>query len=166
MKALLLSLAAAATVLTAAAQTALPTDVTLKTLDGAEFPSADLARAEGATIVALWATWCAPCKKELDVYSDYYQTWKDEYGAELYAVSIDRKSAVKKIPAMVESKGWAFPVLTDETSGMLSALQIRSIPQIYIVDADGAVIYEHAGYSPGDEEKVRKVLENSAGGAK
>ena len=159
-------LAAACTALTAisaAAQTALPTDVDLKTLDGAAFSSADLARAEGATIVALWATWCAPCKKELDVYSDFYQEWKDEYGAELYAVSIDNARAIKKIPAMVEAKGWAFPVLTDDEKGMLSALQIRSIPQIYIIGEDGTVLYEHAGYSPGDEEKVRQVLAGARG---
>ena len=157
-KALLLSVAAAFTLTTAAAQDTLPTDVALKTLAGEDFSSADLARADGATIVALWATWCAPCKKELDVYSEFYEEWKEEYGAEIYAVSIDNARAIKKIPAMVEAKGWAFPVLTDDAHGMLSALQIRSIPQIYIIGEDGAVLYEHAGYSPGDEEKVRKVL--------
>ena len=162
MKATLLPFALLAAV-SLTAQTTLPTDVTLKTLEGTEFSSADLARADGATIVALWATWCAPCKKELDVYNEYYETWKEEYGAELYAVSIDRPRAIRKIPGMVEAKGWSFPVLTDETSGMLSALQIRSIPQIYIIGADGEVLYEHAGYSPGDEEKVRKVLAEARG---
>ena len=162
MKALLLPLAL---LLTAAltAQTSLPQDVTLKTLDGAAFSSADLTRAEGATIVALWATWCAPCKKELDIYNEHYEEWKTAYGAELYAVSIDRPRAVAKIPGMVEAKGWSFPILTDEASGMLSALQLRSIPQIYIVGPGGEVLYEHAGYSPGDEEKVRQVLAEARG---
>ena len=145
------------------AQDALPTDVELHTLQGETFPSAQLARAEGATIVALWATWCAPCKKELDVYSEYYDAWKDEYGAEIYAVSIDNARAIKKIPEMVAAKGWGFPVLTDDAHGMLSALQISSIPQIYIIGKDGEVLYEHSGYSPGDEEKVRKVLAEAKG---
>lgn len=162
LKSLLLSAATALASL-AIAQDALPTDVPLHTLDGEEVSSATLARADGATIVALWATWCAPCKKELDVYSEHYQEWKDEYGAELYAVSIDNPRAIKKIPAMVEAKGWEFPVLTDDAHGMLAALQIRSIPQIYIIGEDGKVLYEHAGYSPGDEEKVRKVLAEARG---
>lgn len=162
LKSLFLSAATALASL-AAAQETLPNDVPLHTLGGEEVSSATLARAEGATIVALWATWCAPCKKELDVYSEFYQEWKDEYGAELYAVSIDNPRAIKKIPAMVADKGWAFPVLTDDQHGMLSALQIRSIPQIYIVGKDGKVLYEHAGYSPGDEEKVRQVLAEAKG---
>ena len=162
LKSLLLSAAALATTVVLA-QDALPTDVDLHTLDGETVSSATLARAEGATIVALWATWCAPCKKELDVYSEHYAEWKDDYGAELYAVSIDSPKAIKKIPAMVAAKGWEFPVLTDDAHGMLSALQIRSIPQIYIIGEDGKVLYEHAGYSPGDEEKVRKVLAEARG---
>ena len=162
-KALLLSAATVLAAFSGAAQDVLPADVPLHTLEGEEVSSATLTRADGATIVALWATWCAPCKKELDVYSEYYQEWKDEYGAELYAVSIDNPRAIEKIPAMVEAKGWTFPVLTDDAHGMVSALQIRSIPQIYIIDSDGQVLYEHAGYSPGDEEKVRKVLAEARG---
>ncbi len=157
MKFALLSLASALC-FSLAAQSSLPADIQLKTLDGRDFSTTDLARADGATVVALWATWCAPCKMELDVYKEFYPMWKEKYGAEVYAVSIDRGAALKKVPGMVESKGWTFPVLTDESHELMSALELRSIPQIYIIDRDGKIVYEHAGYSKGDEEKVEAVL--------
>ncbi len=157
MKFFLLSLASALT-FSLAAQESLPADIQLKTLDGKDFSSSDLARKDGATVVALWATWCAPCKMELDVYKEFYPMWKEKYGAEVYAVTIDRGAALDKVPLMVESKGWTFPILTDETHDLMAALELRSIPQIYIVDADGKVLYEHSGYSKGDEKKVEQVL--------
>ncbi len=157
MKFCLLALASALS-LSLAAQHTLPADIQLKTLDGQIFSTSDLGREGGATVVALWATWCAPCKLELDVYKEYYPMWKEKYGAEVYAVSIDRGAALKKVPDMVESKGWTFPVLTDESHELMTALELRSIPQIYIIDADGKVLYEHAGYSKGDEKKVEAVL--------
>ena len=157
MKFLLLSLASALT-LSLAAQETLPANITLKTIDGNDFSSADLARADGATVVALWATWCAPCKKELDVYKEFYPMWKEKYGAEMYAVSIDRGPALARIPGIVEDKGWTFPVLLDDTQGMMAALKLLSIPQIYVIDKAGKVVYEHAGYAAGDELKVEAAL--------
>ena len=33
-------------------------------------------------VINFWATWCSPCKKELDAIADYYEEWQEMYGLE------------------------------------------------------------------------------------
>ena len=44
---------------------------------------------EGPIIISFWATWCAPCKKELNTIHELYEDWQAETGVTLVAVSID-----------------------------------------------------------------------------
>ena len=39
-----------------------------------------IAKKDKVTVISFWATWCKPCKEELDnIASDYYDDWVDEY---------------------------------------------------------------------------------------
>ena len=51
----------------ASAQT-LP-DVSLKDIEGNTVNTASLVGDEGATVFCFWATWCSPCKRELNNYA-------------------------------------------------------------------------------------------------
>ena len=63
--------------------------VDLKTLDGETFSTKQMTTGEHPFIVSLWATWCMPCREELDAISLVYEDWVDEFGVTLFAVSID-----------------------------------------------------------------------------
>lgn len=144
------------------AQNALATDITLQTLEGEDFSSARLLRSSGPTVIAFWATWCAPCKKELDAYASHYDSWREQYGAEVYAVTIDGKRQLAAVPEMVKLKGWPFPVLSDAEQILLKSVGGQSVPQVVVIDAEGKIIYSHAGYAAGDEEQLAEVLEGKA----
>ena len=107
--------------------------------------------------VDFWATWCAPCKKELDAISDLYPDWEDDYNVKLLAISTDDARALPKVKPMVLEKDWPFTVLTDSNQELMRALQFQTVPQTFIIK-DGAVVYSHSGYLPGDEDELEEEL--------
>ncbi|RMG88035.1 MAG: TlpA family protein disulfide reductase [Bacteroidetes bacterium] len=139
------------------AQNPLP-NVSAKTLDGQVVNIPDLAKDGGIKVISFWATWCSPCKKELDAIADLYPDWQEEYGVELIAISIDTRRAVSKVPALVETKGWEYTVLSGDEQVMQSAFNFQTIPQTYLVDQNGNIVYTHNGYVPGDEEELEEKI--------
>lgn len=163
MKHLLFALLFCGSVPAAVAQDVLP-DVEIATLDGEAVNVRDLGNGEGPTVVAFWATWCAPCKQELAAYNAQYAAWQQAYGAEVVAVSIDDARQQRRVGPMAEQKGWAFPVMADAEGKLPAALGFQSIPQVYVVAADGSIAYAHSGYTPGDEDAVAAALAELTGG--
>ncbi|HRF37260.1 MAG TPA: TlpA disulfide reductase family protein, partial [Saprospiraceae bacterium] len=115
------------------------------------------------TVLSFWATWCKPCQQELDAISEVYPEWQEKYGVQLVAVTIDTQRALAKVGPMVESKGWEYIILSDPNGAMPAALNFQSIPQTFLLDAKGNVIYEHTGYIPGNEFDMEEKIKAAAG---
>ncbi|MDX1941247.1 MAG: redoxin family protein [Saprospiraceae bacterium] len=64
---------------------------------------------------------------------------------------------------MVETKGWPYTILSDANQQLKTALNFQTIPQTFLVDATGNVIYAHSGYVPGDEYELEKKIKEAAG---
>ncbi len=141
------------------AQSSLPS-VSLKTIDGKTVNTAKLS--EGKTIViSLWATWCVPCKNELDAISDVYDEWVDETGVELYAVSVDDSRTVKRVKPLVNGKGWDYEVLLDTNHDLKRALGVSTVPVVLIV-RDNKILYRHSGYTEGAEDDLFEEIKKYA----
>ena len=136
--------------------------VEVKTLDGQTINIQDYAQNGKITIISFWATWCSPCKKELDAIADMYEDWQEEYDVELLAITIDTQRALAKVPGMVESKGWEYTILSDSNQQLQQALNFQTVPQTFVLDATGAISYSHSGYLPGDEYELEDVLKELA----
>lgn len=143
------------------AQKELP-NVSAKTLDGQTVNIQDLGTDGKIKVISFWATWCSPCKKELDAIADLYPDWQEEYDMELVAVTIDTRRAVSKVPALVETKGWEYTILSGNEQEMQSAFNFQTIPQTYLVDKNGKIVYTHNGYLPGDEEELEEKIRELA----
>lgn len=129
----------------------------LKTLDGQTIHLNGTFQNHKLTVVSFWATWCSPCKKELDAIKELYPEWK-KLGVELVAVTIDDAQALNKVKPMVAQKGWSYTILSDQNKDMLRLLNFQSVPQTFVVDATGTIVYTHNGYAPGDEYELEKKL--------
>ena len=148
--------------LSANAQKEVP-NLPLKTLDG-QTVNLEAFKSNGKiTVVSFWATWCSPCKKELDAIADLYPDWQDTYDVELVAITIDTRRALAKVPGIVETKGWDYTVLVANEQDAQNALSFQTIPQTFLIDKNGKIVWDHNGYVPGDEDELEEAIAKLAG---
>jgi len=142
---------------TLSAQKTLP-NVSLKNIDGESIEINEYSENGKITILSFWATWCSPCKKELNNISDLYEDWQADYDVELVAISMDDQRNSSKIKPTVNGQGWEFTVLLDVNEDLKRALNFQSIPYTIVIDKSGEIVYEHTGYVEGDEYELEDVL--------
>lgn len=137
--------------------------VDVKTLDGKTVNIQDFLGNGKTTVISFWATWCSPCKRELDAISEFYPDWQEEFNVELLAITIDDARSLAKVPALVETKGWEYTVLSDVKGDLKKALNFQTVPQTIIVNGEGEIVYTHSGYNSGDEYELEEKLKALAG---
>ena len=110
------------------------------------------------SIISFWATWCAPCKKELTNLAELYDEWKEKYDLEIIAVSTDDQRTAAKVKPYVDGQAWEFDVLLDVNEDLKRALNFQTVPYTLVVDQQGNIVFEHSGYVEGDEYELEKVV--------
>ena len=69
-------------------------------------------------IVHFWATWCAPCLADLDLYAEQDSTLRTE-GIRFITVNVDEKHELKSVEDLARTRGWDFPILLDPSAAWL-----------------------------------------------
>jgi cytochrome c biogenesis protein CcmG/thiol:disulfide interchange protein DsbE len=163
MKKIFFTLLAVLAVNIAFSQTKTLPSANVKTLEGRSINIQELGKSGKITVISFWATWCSPCKKELDAIMDYYEEWQEKYDMQLVAVSVDDQRTAAKIPAMVSEKGWEYQILVDSSRELQMAANIASVPHTLLLDQKGNIVYEHTGYAPGDELELEEKFKMLTG---
>jgi peroxiredoxin len=132
--------------------------VQLKTMDGKPVNTAELGL-EGPIIISFWATWCAPCKRELNTIHDLYADWQEETGVTLVAVSIDDEKTIHQVPVYVNGKSWEYLVIMDPNGEFKRAMGVNNVPHTFLIDTDGTIVYSHNNYAAGDEVKLFQEIQ-------
>ncbi len=135
-------------------------NVTLKNTNDEEVSTGALENDGKPIIISFWATWCTPCKKELNAIHDLYIDWQDETGVRLIAVSIDDQRTASRVVPYVDSQSWDYEVLLDPNSKFRRAMGVSNIPHTFLIDGNGNIVSSHNNYAPGDEyELYDEILE-------
>jgi len=132
--------------------------VDLKDVNGKTVSTGDLTNDGHPIIISFWATWCSPCKKELNTIHEDYIDWVDETGVKLIAVSIDDERTKSRVSPYVDSKGWEYEILLDPNGEFKRAMGVNNVPHTFVIDGSGKIVYSHNNYAPGDELELYKVL--------
>jgi peroxiredoxin len=131
-------------------------DFALKTPVGETIKLSDL-RGQ-AVLVNLWATWCPPCREEMQTIEKVYQEYKSE-GFIVLAVNMTYQDDALAIIPFVNEQELTFPILLDETGEMAKAYQLRSLPSSYFIGRDG-IINEVVLGGPMSEALLRTRIED------
>jgi cytochrome c biogenesis protein CcmG, thiol:disulfide interchange protein DsbE len=131
-------------------------DFELKTPTGETVRLSDL-RGQ-AVLVNLWATWCPPCRAEMESIEKVYQEYKDR-GFTVLAVNMTYQDDALSIMPFVNKQKLTFPILLDETGDMANAYQLRSLPSSYFIRPNG-IINEVVIGGPMSEALLRTRIED------
>ena len=137
-------------------------NIQLKDVSGKNINTGDYSKNGKITVVSFWATWCTPCKKELtNINDNLLEDWKAKYGVVLVAVCTDNSRNVPKVKPYVSGQGWEFDCVMDINEDLKRALNVVTIPQTFLLDQNGKIVYSHNGYTEGDEfvleEKIKEL---------
>jgi len=140
--------------------------VDLKTMDGKAFNTRSISNDGKPIVISFWATWCAPCKKELNGIAENFDEWVKQTGVKLYAVSIDDSRNSAKVAPYVNGQAWDYTVLLDENSDLKRAMNVNNVPHTFVLNAAGEIVWQNNNYTEGGEAKLLEVLKKVAKGEK
>lgn len=132
--------------------------VDLKDMKGSPVNTESFINNGKITVVSFFATWCKPCQLEMDNIAEIYPDWQEAYGVEMVSISVDDARSQAKLKSLVASKGWEFEVLVDDKQQIQRALGFQTIPQTFLLDQKGNIVFEHNGYKPGDELELEEHI--------
>jgi len=109
-----------------------------------------------------WATWCAPCRKEIpDILELQAEFPESEFV--IIGVSVDRDADVTNtVGKFVRAKKVSYPVIISNDKLIEAYGGISNIPSTFIINKDGTVSEKILGGKSKDEFKaaVKKALGN------
>lgn len=96
-------------------------------------------------VLNFWATWCAPCREEIPLFSELQQRLGDQ-GVQFLGVAIDRRDAIREY---LETVDMGYPTLY----GMQAAMDVAArydnhagtLPYTVVIDRDGAMRHVFQG---------------------
>lgn len=138
----------------------------VKTIDGKTVNTTTFSNNGKPIIISFWATWCKPCKKELDAISEVYEDWVEQTGVKVIAISTDDSRSASKVGADVKSKDWKFDIYLDENQDFKRAMSVNNIPHTFIIDGKGNIVWQHNSYADGDEDALYEAVKKVAKGEK
>ncbi len=138
-------------------------NVQVKNVKGENVNFADVIKKGRITVVSFWATWCVPCKKEINNISEVMPEWKKNLDFDFVTVSIDDTRNIAKVKSYVNTMKWDFPTLIDPNQDLKQKLNFPSVPYTVVFDGNGKIVYTHQGYVEGDEimlkDKLKELLQ-------
>ena len=108
-------------------------------------------------VVNLFASWCAPCVREMPAFESVHRSLRGRVGFLGVAVR-DSEAAAR---ALVRRTGVSYPVTIDRSDRMLAEVRAVGMPVTLFVRDDGSIARVRSGEL--DEDLLRSLLDEVLG---
>ncbi|MBM3564780.1 MAG: TlpA family protein disulfide reductase [Alphaproteobacteria bacterium] len=118
---------------------------------------------ERGLVVNFWATWCAPCVKEMPDLDRLNALLKAE-GIEVLSLSSDREGAavVERFYRRIGIK--TLPILLDRMGALGREMKVAGLPTTILADRQGREVARIVGAAAWDSDKVVETIRRCLGG--
>ena len=159
MKKLILTIAVIGTCITLSfSQNRTLPSVEIKTLDGENINIQEIENSGKPIVINFWATWCKPCKKELNTIAEVYEEWQEETGVKLIAISIDDTRSMSRVAPYVNASDWEYEVYLDPNGDLKRAMGVSTVPHTFLLNGKNKIVWQHRGYVDGDEDELLEQI--------
>lgn len=108
-------------------------------------------------VINLWATWCAPCVREMPALNALHENLKED-GIEVLALSQDRGNISKITDFLADKKLDNLLPRHDRRGRIMRQLGINALPTTIFVDANGNEIGRVRGVAEWDSVEVAAFI--------
>lgn len=112
---------------------------------------------EKYTVIDFWATWCKPCVSSIPKLNSIYSEFSDQ-GIEFIGINTDGPRNQAKVKPFVNSLNIKYPIVLDPDQELVDEYNVTSYPTLIVLNKKGKEVFVHEGFTPGDEDLIRKEL--------
>ncbi len=113
-----------------------------KTLDGGKVRLAD--HSGKVVVVSFWATWCAPCLKELPILEGIQKLAGKQHKVQVIAVNTEDRDTFRHVTRVL--KDFTFSMAYDPGKSGQTAYGVNGVPHLVIIGRDGVILRVYRGY--------------------
>jgi cytochrome c biogenesis protein CcmG/thiol:disulfide interchange protein DsbE len=112
----------------------------------------DLDAIDGSVVINLWATWCAPCRRELPDFEQVHL----ELGDEVRFIGVNLGDRATDASRFIAEVGVTFDQYLDADGTLNQQLGTATLPVTVITDNQGRIALLHSG--PMNAEELRAAI--------
>ena len=112
-------------------------------------------------VLDFYATWCNPCRKSVPHLIGLQNRLGDQ-GLQVIGLNVGGPGDEKEIPAFAKELGIQYPLaIPDEELVSFLLSDEDGIPQTFVFDREGQLVYRLVGFGPSSSAKIDEAVENA-----
>lgn len=113
------------------------------------------------TLINFWATWCAPCRAEMQALQELHRS----HLPPIRILAVNLGESPRRVTQWVKELGLSYDILLDPLQSVAQLYRIRGQPSTYLLDAEHRI--QHIYFGPVSlarlTQDIERISRSSAG---